>query len=47
MITPEKKSIFWVIASLSAAMARESIRMPLARFAIALFALLWRIAAER
>jgi transglutaminase-like putative cysteine protease len=47
MITPEKKSIFWVIASLSAAMAPQIIRMPLALIAITLFPMLWRIGAER
>ena len=47
MINPQKKAIFWVIASLSVAMAPQIVRMPLTLVAITLFPLLWRIAAER
>ncbi len=46
MMNPDQKSIFWVIATLSVAMAPQIVRMPLPIIAMALFPLLWRIGAE-
>jgi len=46
MINPDRKTTFWVIASLSVAMAPQLTRMPPSLIALTLFPLLWRIGAE-
>lgn len=46
MMSPDRKTTFWVIAALGIAMTPQIIRMPLALAAITLFPMVWRIGAE-
>jgi hypothetical protein len=46
MMSPSRKTTFWVIASLGVAMAPQVVRMPAPVVIMTLFPLCWRIAAE-
>lgn len=46
MSNPNQKTVFWMIASLSVAMAPQIVRMPVPMIFMTLLPMLWRIAAE-